>query len=293
MIPGMSATEPQTFDALPPAEMARRAEAVGESKAALPAATLFALAVLAGAFIAMGAAFATTVTAGTAGLAYGVVRLLAGVTFSVGLILVIVGGAELFTGNTLMIMAWSSRRISTVRMIRNWAIVYAGNMVGAFAAALLVVWGKQYTFGKGAVGLQALAIGASKTNLGFGQAVVLGIVCNALVCIAVWLCFSARTTADRILAIVPPISAFVAGGFEHSVANMYFIPVALLIKRDGAWLHSTSGVPDLHTLTWERYLVDNLLPVTIGNIIGGTVLVGAVYWFVYLRGARGDRTDQL
>jgi formate transporter len=276
-------TDGSGFDALPPREMARKAEAVGEAKAALPVATMFALAVLAGAFIAMGAAFATTVTAGTAGLAYGVVRLLAGLSFSLGLILVIVGGAELFTGNTLMIMAWAGRRISTVSLLRNWAIVYVGNMAGAFAAALLMVWSKQYTFGKGAVGVQALTIGAGKTGLGFGQAIALGILCNALVCIAVWLCFSARSTADRVLAIIPPIAAFVASGFEHSVANMYFIPVALLIKRDGTWLKATSGKPDLHTLTWHNYLVDNLLPVTIGNIIGGTLLVGGVYWFIYLR----------
>jgi formate/nitrite transporter len=271
------------FDALPPAEMARRAEVAGESKAALGAATMFALAVLAGAFIAMGAAFATTVTAGTSGMAYGVVRLLAGVAFSLGLILVIVAGAELFTGNTLMVMAWASRRISTLRMLRNWVIVYTGNMVGASAAVLLMVWARQYTFGKGAVGVQALTIGATKTDLGFGQAVALGILCNALVCIAVWLCFSARSTADRILAIIPPIAAFVASGFEHSVANMYFIPVALLIKRDHAWLDSMSQVPDLQTLTWSNYLAGNLLPVTIGNLIGGTLLVGGVYWFIYLR----------
>jgi formate transporter len=284
-MPVMSVTEPRVFDAPPPPEMARRAEAVGEGKAALPATTMFALAVLAGAFIAMGAAFATTVTAGTSGLAFGVVRLLAGLAFSLGLILVIVGGAELFTGNTLMIMAWASRRISTARMLRNWLIVYAGNMVGASAAVLLIVWSKQYTFGNGAVGIQALTIGATKTDLGFWQAVALGILCNALVCIAVWLCFSARSTADRILAIIPPITAFVACGFEHSVANMYFIPVALLIKRDHTWVSSMSDVPDLHTLTWNNYLADNLLPVTIGNVIGGTLLVGAVYWFVYLRGS--------
>jgi formate transporter len=278
-------TQPSvSMDALPPADMARKAEAVGQSKAALPATTMFALGVLAGAFIAMGAAFATTVTAGTGEVAFGIVRLLAGLSFSLGLILVIVGGAELFTGNTLMIMAWAGRRISTLALLRNWAIVYAGNMVGAFAAALLMVWSKQYTFGKGAVGVQALTIAATKTNLGFGQAVALGILCNALVCIAVWLCFSARTTADRVLAIVPPIAAFVASGFEHSVANMYFIPVALLIKRDQGWVDTTADLPDLHTLTWHNYLVDNLLPVTIGNIIGGTLLVGAVYWFVYLRG---------
>jgi formate transporter len=281
----MSASvRPDTLDALTPREMARRAEQVGDAKAGLPAAKMFALGVLAGAFIAMGAAFSTTVTAGTGDVAYGIVRLLAGLTFSLGLILVIVAGAELFTGNTLMIMAWSSQRVSTARLMRNWAIVYAGNFVGALASAVLMVWAKQYTFGKGAVGVQALTIAAAKCDLGFGQAVALGILCNALVCMAVWLCFSARTTADRVLAIVPPIAAFVASGFEHSVANMYFIPVALLIRRDSTWVNTTPGVPDLHALTWERFVVYNLLPVTIGNLIGGTLLVGAVYWFVYLRG---------
>jgi formate transporter len=278
----------ERFDALPPPEMARRAEQGGQAKADLPVAKLFPLAVLAGAFIAMGAAFSTTVTAGTGDLAYGVVRLLAGLSFSLGLILVIVGGAELFTGNALMIMSWASRRTSTARLLRNWAIVYAGNFVGALAAVLLVYWSRQYTFGHGAVGLQALTIGAAKTSLGFWQAVFLGILCNALVCIAVWLCFSARSTADRVLAIIPPITAFVACGFEHSVANMYFIPMALLIKRDHPWLSAMSGVPDLHTLTWRGFLVDNLVPVTIGNVIGGTLLVGAVYWLAYLRGTAGS-----
>ena len=140
--------------------------------------------------------------------------------------------AELFTGNALISMAWASRRILGRAAAARLAIVYAGNAVGAIAAALLVVAGKQYTFGGEAVGRQMLAIAAAKTDLGFGQAVALGILCNALVCIAVWLCFSARTTADRVLAVVPPIAAFVAAGFEHSVANMYFIPVALLAKRD-------------------------------------------------------------
>ena len=154
--------------------------------------------------------------------------------------------------------------------------------MGAFAAAVLVVLARQYTFGDGAVGVQALRIASAKTDLGFGQAVALGILCNALVCIAVWLCFSARSTADRVLAIIPPIAAFVAAGFEHCVANMYFIPVGLLIKRDDSWMRSAQGVPDLSGLTWTSFL-GNLLPVTIGNVIGGTVLVAAVYWVVYLR----------
>ena len=268
------------LDALPPPAMARKAEDVGVAKAALAAPKVFALAVLAGAFIALGALFATTVTAGTSDLAYGVTRLLAGLTFSLGLILVVVAGAELFTGNNLVVMAWAGRRVSTTRLLAGWLLVYVGNFAGAIATAALVYLARQYEFGGGAVGEQALAIGVAKTSLGFGQAVVLGTLCNALVCLAVWLTYSARTVADKILAVVPPIAAFVAAGFEHSVANMYFIPFALFVKSD-----VDGGAVDTSGLTWEAFLLDNLLPVTLGNIIGGTVMVGAVYWFVYLRDA--------
>jgi len=272
-----------TFDALPPPEMARKAEAVGDKKAALGGADTFALAVLAGAFIALGAVFATTVTAGGAALPYGVSRLLAGLTFSLGLILVVVAGAELFTGNNLIVMAWASRRVSTRRLLRNWALVYAGNLAGALATVGVVYAAKQYTFGKGAVGEQALTIAAAKTNLGFVQAFALGALCNALVCLAVWLAYSARSTTDRIVAIVPPIAAFVASGFEHSVANMYFIPIGLLVKSDSAFVAAHPDLPDLSHLTWGRFVTANLVPVTLGNIVGGALMVGAVYWFVYLR----------
>ncbi len=274
------------LDALPPAEMARRAADVGRVKATLPIASMFALAVLAGAFIAMGAIFATTVTANGTELPYGVARLLAGLVFSLGLILVVIAGAELFTGNNLIVMAWASRRVSTVELARNWAVVYTGNFVGAIATAALMFGTQQHTFGRGAVGAQALAIASAKTGLGFGQAVALGVMCNALVCMAVWLCYSARTTTDRILAIVLPIAAFVAAGFEHSVANMYFIPIGLFVKSDAGFVASLDSLPDLSGLTWGAFFVDNLIPVTIGNIVGGTLLVGALYWFVYLRPAR-------
>jgi len=159
--------------------------------------------------------------------------------------------------------------------------VYVGNFAGAIATAALVYFARQYEFGGGAVGEQALAIGVAKTSLGFGQAVLLGTLCNALVCLAVWLTYSARTVADKILAVVPPIAAFVAAGFEHSVANMYFIPFALFVKSDV----DGGGAVDTSGLTWDAFLFDNLLPVTLGNIVGGTVMVGAVYWFVYLRDA--------
>jgi formate transporter FocA len=282
------------FDALPPREMARKAEEVGRLKAGMSAANTFALAVLAGAFIAMGAIFATTVTAGGGALPYGISRLLGGVAFSLGLILVVVAGAELFTGNNLIVMAWAGRKVSTTRLLRNWAIVYAGNFVGAIGTAGILYVGKQYTFGKGAVGEQALSIATGKTGLGFVQAIALAALCNALVCLAIWLTYSARSVADKILAIVFPITAFVAAGFEHSVANMYFIPSALFI-RNGApgtfWTAIGKTAADYPNLTIQGFLVNNLLPVTIGNIIGGAVMVGIVYWFIYLRAARRASGD--
>lgn len=273
------------LDALPPPEMARRAEEVGEVKAALAADKLFVLAVLAGAFIALGAVFATTVMAG-GGLSFGVQRLLGGLAFSLGLVLVVVAGAELFTGNNLVVMAWASGRVATRRVLWTWLLVYVGNFVGAIATAALMYATRQYRFGGGAVGEQALTIAAAKTDLGLVQALALGAFCNALVCLAVWLTYSARSTTDKILAVIPPITAFVAAGFEHSVANMYFIPIGLFVREDSTWLAGVSGLPDLSGLTWGAFLAENLLPVTIGNIVGGTVMVAALYWFVYLRPRR-------
>lgn len=279
-----------SFDAFIPAEMAQRAERVGVQKIRMGLWTTFVLAGLAGAFIALGAVFSTTATAGVADrLPYGVSRLLAGFTFSLGLILVIVAGAELFTGNTLIIMAWADGKISTRDVVGNWTIVYIGNFVGSLATAALMFVTRQYTFGNGAVGLNALTIANNKTGLGFVQVIALGVMCNALVCLAVWLCFSARTTTDKILSIIPPITAFVAAGFEHSIANMYFIPVGLFIKQwgDPAFFQAIGKTAaDFSHLTWSNFLIMNLLPATIGNIIGGAGMVGIVYWFVYLRPRR-------
>ncbi len=277
---------PTGLDALPPAEVARKAELVGVTKAGMETFSVFVLAVLAGAFIAMGAIFATTVAAGGSTLPYGVVRLLAGLTFSLGLILVVVAGAELFTGNNLIVMGWASRRVSTARLLENWTIVWVGNFVGAVGTAFIVYVSGQYTFGGGAVGQTALSIAEAKTSLGFIEAIALGMLCNALVCLAIWLTYGAHTTTDKVLAIIPPIAAFVAAGFEHSVANMYFISIGLLIERDEGFVESIQPPPDLSNLNWASFFLDNLLPVTIGNIIGGAVMVGAVYWLVYLRPRR-------
>lgn len=287
MTPGTHSGNPITLDALLPPEMAAKAEAIGVRKARMDALSTIVLAVLAGAFVALGAVFATTVTAGTAGiLPYGIVRLLAGFVFSLGLILVIIGGAELFTGNTLIVMAWDDRKVSSAQVLRNWTLVYFGNFIGSIGTVALVFLSGQYAFGNGSVGLAALNTGLGKVHLGFIQAVSLGILCNALVCLAVWLTFSARTTTDRIMAMVFPITAFVAAGFEHSIANMYFLPIALLI-RDFAppefWTGIGRSAADYADLTWSAFLLKNLVPVTIGNIIGGGVLVGAVYRLVYLR----------
>jgi formate/nitrite transporter len=274
------------FDAIMPAAMAARAEESGVRRAAMDPVTVFVLSILAGAFISFGAAFATTVGAGGGTLPYGLMRLFVGISFSVGLILVVIAGAELFTGNNLIVMAWASGRVTTRAVLSNWGIAFAGNFVGAISTAALMFLTTQYTFGSGAVGLNALATANAKTALAFVPALMLGIMCNALVCLTVWMCFGARTTIDRIVTIIPPITAFVTTGFEHSIANIYFIPMGLFIKNgapDSFWTSIGKTPADFPAITWGNFLAGNLLPVTIGNIIGGSLMVGAVYWFVYLR----------
>ena len=277
----------QSFDALVPRAMAEMAEQIGIKKAHSDFLTLFVLSILAGAFISLGAIFATTVSAGAnAVLPFGIVRLLMGASFTLGLVLVVVGGAELFTGNMLISLAFASGKVSLLALLRNWGIVYLGNFVSSVATALVVFWSKQYTFGGGVIGSNILAIGEAKTNLGFIEAIMLGILCNTMVCLAVWLTFSAHSTTDKILAIFLPIAGFVAAGFEHSVANMYFISIALFVKYGGdpAFFQAIQKTPaDFPHLTWGNFFLGNLLPVTIGNIFGGSVMVALVYWFVYLR----------
>ena len=281
------------IDAFPPAKMASKMEDVGVKKGALKADTMFALAVLAGAFIATGAIFCTTVLTGlgSAGVGYGIQRFLGGLVFCLGLIAVVVAGAELFTGNNLIVMAFASSKVTLAQLLRNWVIVYTGNFVGSVLTAVVMLLSKQYTFSGGVLGTTAMGIANAKCGLGFFQAMFLGVMCNALVCLAVWLCASARSTTDKILSIIFPITAFVAAGFEHSVANMYFIPIGLLIRDfapDSYW--QLKGVVDAGitpatyaNLSWGAFFIKNLLPVTIGNIIGGAGFVGLVYWFIYLR----------
>ena len=261
-------------DAYAPAQIAMRVREVGVTKAAMPVLTMFALAILAGAFIALGSLFYTiTMTTGTTGQlpAFGLMRLAGGITFSLGLILVVVGGAELFTGNNLIAMAWASGRVTTEQVMRNWGWVYLGNLVGAVGTAVLVWLAGVHTMSDGAVGEMMVRIARNKIALDPVSAIARGVLCNVLVCLAVWLCMGARSVTDKILATVFPITAFVACGFEHSVANMYFLPIGIALAARSAAPLSVSDA------------LSNLMLVTFGNVLGGTVLVALVYWSVYLR----------
>jgi formate/nitrite transporter len=262
------------LDAYAPAQIAMRVREVGVTKATMPVLTMFTLAVLAGAFIALGALFFTiTMTTGAIGQppAFGLMRLAGGVTFSLGLILVVVGGAELFTGNNLIAMAWASGRVTTQQVMRNWGWVYLGNLVGAVGTAVLVWLAGVHTMSDGAVGETMIQIVRNKIALDPVSAVARGILCNVLVCLALWLCMGARSVSDKIFATLFPITAFIACGFEHSVANMYFLPIGVLLAAGTSAPLSVTGA------------LSNLALVTLGNVLGGTVLVALVYWTVYLR----------
>lgn len=270
------------IDAFLPPEMAEKAEDVGVKKVNLDFWSMFVLAILAGAFIALGAEFCILVTTDS-GLGFGLNKLVGGLVFSLGLILVVIAGAELFTGNNLIIMAWVSRKLPLSLLMRNWIIVYVGNFVGSLSTAALMYLTRQWSFANYHVGATALNIASAKVNLSFAEGLARGILCNALVCIAVWLCLSGRTVVDKILAIIFPITAFVASGFEHSIANMYFIPMGLLMKGEPEVVAAAGKTAsDLASLSLSGF-AGNLLSVTIGNIFGGAFMVAAVYWFVYRR----------
>jgi formate transporter len=275
----------QRIDALPPPEMALACEAAGVAKAGRDALALIVLGVLAGAFIALGANFMTIVMTGAEGLPWGSARLLGGLVFSLGLILVIVGGAELFTGDSLMIVACASERITAKALMRAWGYVYLGNIIGAIALAVICFLAGQHGFAGGAVGKTALNIARYKAGLPTVQLFFLAVLCNVLVCLAVWMSFSARSTVDKVMVIVPPIAAFVAAGFEHSIANLYFLPYGLLIKAFAAqsfWQGAGIEAAAFGGLNIAAAL-HNIIVATIGNLIGGSLMVGAVYWFIYLR----------
>jgi len=254
-------------DPYAPAEIAHLVENVGVTKANLPLLALVVLGILAGAFIAFGAMFFTLSITGST-LGFGPTRLIGGLVFSLGLILVIIAGAELFTGNNLIVMAWADRKVTTGQLLRNWVVVYIANFVGAGATAAMVFWSGTLNLGDGAVAETAVTIATGKISMTWFEAFIRAILCNALVCLAVWLSMSAHRVTGKILAILFPITAFVALGFEHSVANMYLLPLGWLLGAEGV----TFGA-----------IAANLVPVTIGNIVGGSIFVALVYWLVYLR----------
>lgn len=273
-------------DAYSPAEIARRVRDVGATKANLGLWSLFLLSALAGAFIALGGCFSTLTLAGLQDTAFGIQRLLAGITFSLGLILVILAGAELFTGNNLIIMGWASGSVSTRLLLRNWFCCYLGNWVGAIGTALLFFWSGAWRAADYEPASVALRIAAHKVELEFVPAFFLGVLCNALVCLAVWLCFGARSTVDKIAAILFPITAFVALGFEHSIANMYFLAIGWLLRASGGAVTASGLTPEQIQAIDLAGAIGNLVPVTLGNIVGGAGLVAGVYWLIYLRPAR-------
>lgn len=267
-----------------PAEIAEVvACSVGVSKCNLPTGKMFVLAIFAGVYIGFGAILATTVTTGLSTYAgLGFAKFMGGAVFTVGLMLVVLCGAELFTGNNLIVTAKLDKKVTWKGLGRNWLIVYLGNFVGAMLL-VLIYWGSfLWSMGNYGVGANALKIADSKVDMGWGAAFCRGILCNILVCLAVWMAISAEDTSGKIAGMFFPIMAFVAMGFEHSVANMYFIPIGILLK-DNAHVVAASGLSaaDLKNLNWWSFIWNNLIPVTLGNIVGGAIFVAALYWYVY------------
>lgn len=270
--------------ALAPPEMADAAVAQGVQKAGLGTGSLLILGMLAGLYVALGGLFALVVLAGMGEVPHGAAQVLAGLVFTLGLILVILGGAELFTGNMLLSIAWAQREVPGARLLRAWGLAYIANLLGSLLLAFLAFFAGVHQGGEGAVGVAALELAGAKAALPFWTALFSGILGNLLVCLAVWLTFAARSFTDKVLAIVPPIAAFVAAGLEHSVANMFLIPFGLIIKTlapAAFWTEADLQATAFPALTLGGFLA-NLVPVTLGNMIGG-LLVAASYWTVYLR----------
>ena len=263
------------FNAYSPKEIAERVETVGVAKAQLSLLSMAMLGLLAGAFIGLGALYFVLIKS-DASLGFATSQVLGGVAFSLGLLLVVVAGAELFTGNNLLAMAWADGKISTMALLRNWLVVCCSNFIGAVGMAILVFYSGHPDMNNGAIAEQYLKIAEAKCSLPFWTAFYRGVLCNILVCMAIWMAFAGRSVFDKAVAIVFPISAFVAAGFEHSIANMYFIPMGMLLEASGH-LSINVGV-----INWTGFF-KNIVPVILGNLVGGSVFVGFVYYIIYLR----------
>jgi formate/nitrite transporter len=263
------------FDAYSPKEIAERVENVGVAKARTPLLSLLMLGMLAGAFIGLGSLFYVIVVSDP-GLCFAAGRVLGGAVFSLGLFLVVVAGAELFTGNNLLAMAWAHGSITSRDVLRNWIVVCASNFAGAAGLAAIVFLSGHTEMNGGAIGRTYLQIAAAKSSLPFWTAFFRGVLCNVLVCMAVWMALAGRSVADKFIAVLFPVAAFVAAGFEHSIANMYFLPLAMMLQ-------AAAGEPVQAAGLWR-----NLVPVIAGNIVGGSVLVALVYYMIYRRPRRAD-----
>ncbi|WP_281645696.1 formate transporter FocA [Parendozoicomonas sp. Alg238-R29] len=269
-----------------PYAMAELGEQVALSKAGKAPAKTFALAIMAGIMIALAGVFYTTVSAGSSALPYGLAKFIGGISFSMGLMAVVLCGADLFTSSTLITIPVATRKVRVATMLKNWGIVYAGNLVGSLLMVAMIVYTDQWHGGHGSIGSSALYIANAKMGHSFGQALVLGILCNLMVCLAVWMSYSARTASGKMMAMVLPVAMFIAAGFEHSIANMYLLPVGLAIKAIAApefWGEIGKTASSFSNITFDNMIWKNLVPVTIGNIIGGGIMIGLFNWGVFLK----------
>lgn len=265
-----------------PQEVAKNYIATGKAKVNTPVSKMFLLAILAGAFIGLGGVGATAVAVSIPYVSVG--KFVGACVFPGGLTMVLLAGSELFTGNTLLVIPLLEKEVSAAGVLKNWVVVYIGNIVGGFLVAAGIVYSHQVSLFSNQIAVSVISTAAAKCTLTFGDALIRGIFCNFLVCIAVWISFAAKDVAGKIAGLFFPIMIFVLCGFEHSVANMYYISAGLFAKGIPAYAQAAAeaGV-DMSVITWGSFFGTNLLPVTIGNIIGGAVCVGCVYWFVYLR----------
>lgn len=273
-------------NAYSPPQIAARIANVAIAKARLSFSQTFMLSVLAGVYLGMGAQFSTLVISDST-LHFGITSLIEGIVYSLGFILAVIGGAEVFTGNCLIIMGFVSKRITMRELLSNWIISYIGNFVGSVTMVFRIYKTHQWEFFNYMAGGEALLIAHKKVNMSFPAALARGVLCNALICLAVWLCVSGRSVADKVVSIIFPIGGFVASGFEQCVSNMYFIPIGIVLQKNPAVIAAaekmTGKTLDLSLLTWKGFILNNLIPVTLGNIVGGVILVGIFFWFVYLR----------
>lgn len=268
-----------------PAEVASNVIGIGRTKASLKIYQMLLLGFLAGMFIAMAAVGANTVGCSIQTASVG--KFASGAIFPVGLAMVLLAGSELFTGNCLMIISVLERKVRVSEMLRNWLFVYIGNFLGSVFVAFFVYLSGQFDLFDGALAVTTIKVAAGKASLSFGKAVLLGMFCNFLVCIAVWISFAAKSVGGKFLGLFMPIMVFVGCGFEHSVANMYYVPAGLFAAMDPDYAAAASEtVNNFGNLTWGNFFTHNLIPVTIGNIIGGMILVGVMYWAIYLMGKK-------